>query len=77
MIDNLPLTIEHSLNQPVADNLEQLLWHKLDFGSSDASQRLAELFAEDPLIAATRVRLEAELNKLEQAQQELRNFGVV
>ncbi len=74
IIDAIPLTIEHSLNQHLADTLQKSLVQKLDLGSPDAGRRLTELLAEDPAIAARRVELEAKLRRLEDVQRELEGF---
>jgi len=74
IIDSIPLTIEHSLNQHLADTLQKSLVKNLDLGSPDAGRRLADLLAEDPAIAARRVELEAKLRRLEDVQRELEGF---
>ncbi len=74
IIDAIPLTIEHSLNQHLADPLQKSLVKNLDLGSPDAGKRLAELLAEDPAIAARRAELEAMLRRLEDVQRELEEF---
>ena len=54
IIDNIPLTIEHSLNQALCSSLQMYLLQKLNIGSPDASERLGLLLAEDPEIVKER-----------------------
>ncbi|KAH8109512.1 P-loop containing nucleoside triphosphate hydrolase protein [Phellopilus nigrolimitatus] len=74
IIDSVPLTIEHMLNQGLADCMKKSLLQKLDLGAPDATRRLKDLLAEDPDIARRRRELTAKIERLEKIQAELRTW---
>ena len=53
-----------------------ILLQKLALGSSDASQRLADLLEEDPEVKRERDELGTRIGRLENVLTELRSFGV-
>lgn len=77
IIDNVPLTIERSLNRAVCGELQKFLVQKLNFGGPDAPERLQALISQDPEFVARRARLEAEISKLKDIQNELRGLSVL
>ena len=74
--NNLGSILEIFLNRALCKDLQQWLFRKLQIGAQDAPRRLADLISQDPVITATRVRLEAEVAKLKDVQRELRNLGI-
>ena len=76
VIDYIPLTIEHSLNQILADSVQKALLMEINIGSNDATERLAHLLAEDPEIAAQRAEYQSRMRRLVAIETELRRFGV-
>ena len=76
IIDYIPLTIEHSLNQRLADTIQKALLKHINVGSPDSPERLAQLLAEDPAIAARRTKYQSRLRLLHAIDNELRRFGL-
>ena len=76
IIDTIPLTIEHSLNQDLCSSLRVSLLQKLNFGGPGASERLGRLLEEDPAVVNERRTWKARQDKLEKVLSELRSFGV-
>ncbi|KAL5492681.1 hypothetical protein ACEPAI_4128 [Sanghuangporus weigelae] len=72
IIDNVPLAIEHALNQGLAEVMKKTLLQKLNLGAADAAKRLKELMEEDPDIALEREALKNKIEKLEEIEAELR-----
>jgi len=67
------MTIEHSLNQPLANTLQQKLLKSL-FVDSDATGRMEDLLSEEPAIASARERLESKMARLLEIQAKLKDF---
>ncbi|KZT64693.1 hypothetical protein DAEQUDRAFT_717652 [Daedalea quercina L-15889] len=57
IVDHVPRTIQHDLNQVFVDDLEERLLSELKLGEPGSSERLKELVKEDPQVAAERRRL--------------------
>jgi hypothetical protein len=74
IIDYVPLTIEHTLNQAVSCDLQRRLWMALDLGGADVGERLKTLLSEDPAVAAKRRDLEAKRQRLLAFQAKLARF---
>ncbi|KAL5536660.1 hypothetical protein ACEPAF_483 [Sanghuangporus sanghuang] len=72
IVDNVPLAIEHALNQGLAESMKKTLLQKLNLGAADAAKRLKELMEEDPDIALKREALKNKIEKLEKIEAELR-----
>ena len=73
MIDNVPMTIDHTFLFSFARALQQYLIEKLAVASP---ARCAAYLAEDPHIVAEREELMARKKRLESVQTELFNFGL-
>ncbi|KAI5117486.1 hypothetical protein M0805_009549 [Coniferiporia weirii] len=73
IIDEIPLTIEHALNQGLVECIQKSLLKKL-LGAPDSTRRLAELLEEDPDMADRRQKLTAKIERLEKIQAELRTL---
>lgn len=76
MIDHIPLTVEHALNQGFASSIKLALLQKLDVCSPSASSRLKDFVAEDPAVDEKREKLKVRTTMLERMHAELRGFGV-
>jgi vacuolar protein sorting-associated protein 1 len=76
IIDYIPLTIEHSLNQAFAGCLQDQLFVGLNFGSEDAAERLKDLLSENPRVAARRRELGDKWKRLSEIQRKLNDFKV-
>ncbi|KAI0925406.1 hypothetical protein AcV7_005662 [Taiwanofungus camphoratus] len=76
IIDQVPMTIQHTLNQGLANAMQEYLLEELKLGTPDASQRFVELLAEDPVIAAQRKELEERMKRLTEIQERLIHFTV-
>ncbi|KIJ57924.1 hypothetical protein HYDPIDRAFT_120172 [Hydnomerulius pinastri MD-312] len=77
IIDHIPLTIEHSLHQALAERLSASLLQGLlaDAASrGDFAGRMKELVSEDPAIAVKRDNLQAERSSLLDIRRKLMNF---
>lgn len=74
LVDYIPLTIEHVLNQSLAQALMRSLIQKLQLGSAESSERLEQLIAEDPEIAYERKDLLSRISSLEKVVDELRTL---
>ncbi|KAL5531192.1 hypothetical protein ACEPAG_4068 [Sanghuangporus baumii] len=72
IVDNVPLAIEHALNQGLAESIKKALLQKLNLGATDAAERLKELMEEDPDIALKREALKNKIENLEKIEAELR-----
>ncbi|KAL5513429.1 hypothetical protein ACEPAH_3828 [Sanghuangporus vaninii] len=72
IVDNVPLAIDHALNQSIAESMKKTLLQKLNFGAADAAKRLKELMKEDPDIALKREALKNKIEMLEKIEAELR-----
>ncbi|TDL15309.1 P-loop containing nucleoside triphosphate hydrolase protein [Rickenella mellea] len=76
IIDHLPLTIEHSLNQAMANSIQMVLVDSLALGSADAHLRLKELVTEESAISARRDALNSKITKLKAILEQFSKFGV-
>lgn len=74
IIDYLPLTLEHNLNQALCRDLQQHLWGKLKLTEDNASKRLADWLAEDPIVTTKRKELETMHKRLLDMQAKLNRF---
>ncbi|KAH9946711.1 hypothetical protein B0H21DRAFT_693224 [Amylocystis lapponica] len=74
IIDNVPMTIQHTLNRALAQAMQNCLVAELHLGTSDASERLEKLLVEDPGIEAKRMELEKKRARLLEIQVKLINF---
>ena len=76
MIDYVPLTIEHALNQAFAKNLRKSLFESLQLGPGDEGDRywFADLLVEDPVLAKKRAFLEDRKSRLELIKKRLDTF---
>ncbi|OCB87674.1 hypothetical protein A7U60_g5200 [Sanghuangporus baumii] len=72
IVDNVPLAIEHALNQGLAESMKKTLLQKLNLGGADAAKRLKELMEEDPDIALKREALKNEIERLQKIEAEIR-----
>ncbi|KDQ18068.1 hypothetical protein BOTBODRAFT_63785 [Botryobasidium botryosum FD-172 SS1] len=75
VIDYIPLTIEHTFVRAIANGMQESLIKGLKLGEDDSKQRCAMFLNEDENIILQREDLEAKQHRLEQAHQELLNFG--
>jgi hypothetical protein len=73
VIDYIPLTIEHELNQTLANNFETSLLKSL-FEEPDASDVMKALLREDPALTTKRASLEERRVRLTEIKQRLDNF---
>ncbi|KAG7441691.1 P-loop containing nucleoside triphosphate hydrolase protein [Guyanagaster necrorhizus] len=71
-IDNIPLTIEHELHQPLLPRLSESLIK--DMGGPDARERARELLREDPVIAMRRDVLKDRIERLEEIRRKIYAF---
>lgn len=71
IIDQVPLTIEHSMNQPFVEGLHAALLGVLDIGSPE---KMEALLSEDPLIAKKRAELAQSKARLIDIQRRLERF---
>lgn len=71
IIDQVPLTIEHSMNQPFADGIHAALLGVLDVGSKE---KMEALLSEDPAIAKRREELNETKARLMDIQAHLESF---
>jgi vacuolar protein sorting-associated protein 1 len=69
------MAIEHSLNQPLANTMQQTLLTSI-FVDSNAGDRMAELLSEDPAVAQKRERLESKKIRLLEIQAKLNDFRI-
>jgi hypothetical protein len=76
VIDHIPMTIEHSLNQGFVSSIKLALIEKLDVRAADAATRLNNFVSEDPEIIEKREKLKTRTSMLERMHAELRNFGI-
>jgi hypothetical protein len=73
IVDYVPLTIEHELNQALSLSLPKTLLDSL-FGGLDAAKRVQALMKEDPGIASQRTFLEEKKLQLLQIKDRLDSF---
>lgn len=66
--------IEHGFNQALATELQNAIYHEI--GSVLASQDLAELMKEDPVLEERRCQLDKRLVRLHQVKTQLEDLGV-
>jgi hypothetical protein len=76
IIDNIPLRIEHALNQTFSDNLQSCLFRELKIGSATTDEDMKYLLMEDPEIALSREQLELKQRRLLDIQSRLLNFSL-
>jgi len=69
------MTIEHSLNQPLANNMEETLLKSL-FADPNATESMKDLLSEEPSVAITRERLESKKVRLLEIRTKLNDFRV-
>jgi hypothetical protein len=69
------MTIEHSLNQPLANNMQETLMKSL-FEDPSATESMKDLLSEEPSIAITRERLDSKKVRLLEIQAKLNDFRV-
>jgi hypothetical protein len=69
------MTIEHSLNQPLANNMQEALLKSL-FEDPSSSESMKDLLSEEPSIAITRERLESKKVRLLEIQANLNDFRI-
>ena len=69
------MTIEHSLNQPLANNMQETLMKSL-FEDPSAIESMKDLLSEEPSIAITRERLDSKKARLLEIQAKLNDFRV-
>ncbi|KAH0580177.1 hypothetical protein H2248_001700 [Termitomyces sp. 'cryptogamus'] len=76
VIDYVPLTIEHALNQAFTKNLRKSLFESLQLDPSDEADYdwFADLLIEDPLLAKKRTFLEDRKDRLELIKKRLDTF---
>ena len=74
IIDNIPMTIEHSLCQQLSNTLQEHLIDALKLGAPDASQKLEELLVEDPELVRRREEVLARKKQLLEVWQKLLDF---
>ena len=72
IIHSVPMTIEHSLNQPLAAIIHEILLRSV-FAQSDSDKMMA-LLGEEPEIAAEREALESRKRQLLDIRTELNEF---
>lgn len=73
IIHSVPMTIEHSLNQPLAAAMHEILLRSI-FSQNDSSDRMLALLSEEPEIAAKRETLESRRRQLLDIKAELDEF---
>ncbi|EIN04120.1 hypothetical protein PUNSTDRAFT_138850 [Punctularia strigosozonata HHB-11173 SS5] len=73
-IDNIPLTIEHSLNQVVATTLKRSVLTHLQFDDPQASERLKDLLGESSEVSRRRSNLQEHRRRLIAIEQKLTAF---
>lgn len=69
------MTIEHSLTQPFADGLQDILVNSI-FTESNAAERMKSLLSEDLDIANRRELLESKKARLLKIRERLHDFGL-
>jgi hypothetical protein len=72
---SVPMTIEHSLNQSLANNMRETLLKSL-FEDPSATESMKDLLSEEPSIAITRERLESKKVRLLEIRAKLNDFRV-
>ena len=72
---SVPMTIEHSLNQPLANNMQEALLKSL-FEDPSSTESMKDLLSEEPSIAITRERLESKKVRLLEIQAKLNDFRI-
>jgi len=73
IIDTIPLTIEHSLNQAFSDGLQSALFESLRVGRA-TEEEMRDLLSEDTEIAAKRADLEGKKARLIDMQHKISSF---
>ena len=71
------MTIEHTLNQALADVIKKELLKKLLSNDSSTTQKLERLMEENPETAQTRKDISNGIQMLEKIETELQNFLVL
>jgi len=74
IIDNVPLVIEHELNQEFATRIRNTLIHTIFKDSHSGRVNLEELLNEDPTIALRRTDLEDRISRLSKIKIKLDHF---
>jgi len=74
IIDNVPLIIEHELNQKFATRIRNTLIHTIFKDSHSGRVKLEELLNEDPIIALRRTDLEDRICRLSKIKIKLDQF---
>jgi len=69
------MTIEYSLNQPLANNMQETLMKSL-FEDPSAIESMKDLLSEEPSIAITRERLDSKKVRLLEIRAKLNDFRV-
>ena len=69
------MTIEHSLNQPLANDIQETLLKSL-FKDPNATESMKDLLSEEPSTAITRERLESKNVRLLEIRAKLNDFRV-
>lgn len=71
IIDYVPLTIEHELNQAIMPSLQILLFSHL---KDETAEKMRQLLSEDPTIARKRTELEGRIARLTSIKEKLDFF---
>ncbi|KAK7676574.1 hypothetical protein QCA50_020450 [Cerrena zonata] len=77
VIDNIPMTIDHTFLFSFSELLQSFLIEKLALGTADSASRCAKYLSEDPGVVAEREELLSKKKRLDSIRTELVNFGVV
>ena len=78
IIDHVPLKIEQSLHQALAERLSVNLLQRLIVDTTSTSSfadRMKELVSEDPATQAERIRLERTRTRLQEMRKKLVDFA--
>ncbi|KAG6830725.1 hypothetical protein H0H92_015004 [Tricholoma furcatifolium] len=75
IIDYVPLTIEHKLNQSIANHLQRSLFESLQQGEGTDRDKMVKLLTEDPSLATKRQFLEDRQRRLKIMKAKLNAFG--
>jgi hypothetical protein len=73
IVHSIPMTIEHSLTQPLANTLQDSLLNNI-FAESNITERLNSLLSEDPDITTRRENLESKKATLLEIREKLNDF---
>jgi hypothetical protein len=75
IIHSIPMTIEHSLTQPLANGLQDSLLNSI-FAEPNATEKMRSLLSEETDIASRRDTLELQKARLLEIQERLHDFGL-